>query len=146
MSNPLPDEISNSEDRGDDTQRRFRYQAAYAALLSLFLLDSKFGYEALYCEQLEDILIKHLNNKFIGIQVKTRETTRGPFKFQDPEIMHTLQRFTEHEKNFPNEFLGYLICSNCGFLEKNDASSLIHCLKVLRKQRLKVMSLRNRLF
>lgn len=129
----MPDEVSNSEDRGDDTQRRFRFQAAYAASLSLMLLNGNSEYEALYCEQLEDILVKLTNNKFIGIQVKTRENTRGPFKFQDPEIMHTLERFVRHEKDFPNHFLNYVICSNCGFVEKNDSSSLSHCLKILTK-------------
>jgi hypothetical protein len=133
LHNNLPDEVSNSEDRGDDTQRRFRFQAAYAASLSLLLLNENSEYEALYCEQLEDILVKLTNNKFIGIQVKTRENTRGPFKFQDPEIMHTIERFVRHEKDFPNHFLNYVICSNCGFVEKKDSSSLSHCLKILTK-------------
>ena len=131
MPDNMPDEVSNSEDKGDDTQRRFRFQAAYAASLSLLLFNRNSEYEALYCEQFEDILVKLKNNKFIGVQVKTRENTRGPFKFQDPEIMHALERFAKHEKDFPNYFLSYIICSNCGFVEKNDSSSLSHCLKVV---------------
>lgn len=133
MSINLPDKVSNSEDRGDDTQRRFRFQAAYAASLSLMLLNGNSEYETLYCEQLEDILVKLTNNKFIGVQVKTRENTRGPFKFQDPEIMNALERFVRHEKDFPDHFLNYVICSNCGFVERNDSSSLSHCLKVVTK-------------
>jgi hypothetical protein len=133
LPNNIPNETSNSQDRGDDTQRRFRFQAAFAASLSLMLLDNDSDYDSLYCEQLEDILVGLKNSMFIGVQVKTREIARGPFKFQDQEIMHTLERFVGHEKEFPNQFLNYVICSNCGFVEKNDSSSLTHCLKVLVK-------------
>lgn len=98
----------------------------------MLLLENS-NYEGLYCEQFEYILIKLKNNTFIGIQVKTRQVTLGPFKFQDPEIMATLERFVRHEKDFPNLFVRYDICSNCGFLEKEDPSSLVHCLKTLMK-------------
>ena len=92
-------------------------------------------YDLVYCEQLEDILVKLKNDKFIGIQVKTREIGRGPFRFQDPEIMHSLERFVIHERDFPNQFLNYDICSSVGFLEKKDASDLGYCLKKLNEQK-----------
>jgi len=47
-----PDELP-SEDRGADTQRRFRYQAAYAAIRALELLRDDTGREELICEQFE---------------------------------------------------------------------------------------------
>jgi hypothetical protein len=63
-----PDELP-SEDPGADTQRRFRYQAAYAAIRALDLLRDDTGREELICEHFEDILLKRAEGTFTGIQV-----------------------------------------------------------------------------
>lgn len=111
----IPPDGLPSEDPGADTQRRFRYQAAYAALRLLELLRDETGLEELICEQFEDILLKHGERNFTGIQVKTRATGRMPFKATDPAMIHSLARFIDHEQRCPNCFSGFVIATNCGF-------------------------------
>jgi hypothetical protein len=129
-----PDKILDGKDRGDDTQRRFRYQAGYAAFISLDLLSEDSDFTEIFCELHEDILVKRKDDTFVGIQVKTRDATRGLFKFGDPGIMKSLKRFIMSEKEFPGKFERYVICSNCGFWkEKKDASNLVYCLDLIRE-------------
>lgn len=129
-----PDRRLNKSDRGDDTQRRFRYQAGYAASVSLYLIEEDSEFEEIFCEQFEDILIRRKDGTFVGIQVKTRDVNLGPFTFGDPEVMNSLKRFVTTEREFPGKFRKYVLCSNCGFWQKKkDASNLVHCLGLIRK-------------
>jgi len=129
-----PDKVLSKRDRGDDTQRRYRYQAAYAALISLDLLRKDSEFEEIFCEQHEDILVRGKDKKFIGIQVKTRKPSCGPFTFSDREIIDSLIRFLKLEKEHPNQFKGYVIAANCGFWQKSQNDrNLVFCLKALRR-------------
>lgn len=65
-----PDEVIDRTDPGDDMQRRLRYQATRAVMLSLSLLDDDAETEEIFCEHHEDLLIKKKGNRFIGEQVK----------------------------------------------------------------------------
>ena len=58
-----PNQEISTSDPGDDVQRRFRYQAAYAAFLSLQLLNEDSEFQEIYCEQREDALIRKKNEK-----------------------------------------------------------------------------------
>lgn len=51
-----PANTLDTKDPGDDVQRRFRYQAAYAAILSLALLDENSEFEEVFCEHLTHAL------------------------------------------------------------------------------------------
>ena len=116
---PLPpDKLLNETNRGGDTQRRYRYQAAYAALVSLDLLNVESEFEEIFCEHYEDILVKRKDNTFIGIQVKTREVGRGSFTFNDPEVINSIGRFIKCEQNFPKFFKSYVLAASCGFWKK----------------------------
>jgi hypothetical protein len=130
-SPPNPDEILNPDDKGDESLKRFHYQASYAALEAVRLLDEKLNYESVYCEQVEDILVKFKNGKFMGIQVKTKDD--GWFTFNDPHIIKSLKRFIEHESKFPDKFVRYVLCTNCGFSRDKTASNLSYCLSLIRK-------------
>jgi len=125
---PSPDE-THSKDPGDDTQRRFRYQASCAALLALELLDEDSEFEEIYCEQYEDILIRRKDGKFVGRQVKTRELHLGPFKTFEEAMIKSLTRFTILERDFPGKFAHYGIATNNGFFkkkgDKNDLQYII---------------------
>jgi hypothetical protein len=128
-----PDKDLSDTDRGDDTQRRYRYQAAYAALISLGLLKKKTEFEEIFCEHHEDILIRGKDGKFIGIQVKTRKPGIGAFTFSDREIITSLKRFLELELAYPDHFKRYVIAASCGFWQKNpNDSNLVHCLDAIR--------------
>ncbi|MBD2291974.1 DUF4297 domain-containing protein [Anabaena sphaerica FACHB-251] len=109
-----------SQDRGDDTLRRFRYQITYAAILSLSLLDDKNEISAIYCEHHEDIELETVDGKFIGIQVKTKEKEQHPFKSYDDQVIKSIRRFIQHELKYPDKFEKYIIAANCGFWDETD--------------------------
>jgi hypothetical protein len=128
-----PEGQLDETDKGDDAQRRFRYQAAFAASLGLSLLAQELEVEAVFCEHHEDILVKRRNNLFDGIQVKTRLPKNGPFVFGDKEIMHSLERFVKLEDKYTDQFRRYVICSNCDFFEREkNSNNLVYCLDLVR--------------
>lgn len=123
-----------SEDPGDDIQRRYRYQAACAAIFSLSLLSVNSEFECLYCEHHEDILIKKVDGNFIAIQVKTQKSSLGAFTANHKDILKSLKRFVIFEKDFPGKFSGYVLATNCGFWEKEkNSSNLKYILKEIKK-------------
>ncbi|MBW4576358.1 MAG: DUF4297 domain-containing protein [Aphanothece sp. CMT-3BRIN-NPC111] len=135
MNQPLTPENVLSNDPGDETQRRFRYQAAYAAIQCLSLLEEDPENVFIYCEHHEDVLVKKKNETFIGIQVKTRATGKEPFKANDNEMQNSIKRFIEHEINFANSFCRYLIAANCGFWhEKKNGANLHYILELCQKE------------
>lgn len=116
MDNPnKPDIVVSKTDKGDDIQRRFRYQCTYAAILSLYMFETDSIIEEVYCEMHEDILLKLKSGKFCGIQVKTRENHLGPFNLDDSEIKKSIIRFIQHESKFEDKFEYYTIATNAGF-------------------------------
>lgn len=128
-----PDSVLNKTDVGDDTQRRFRYQAAYAAILSLELLKEEPEFEEIFCEHHEDILVKMKDKTFRGIQVKTRKEGLELFKASDPKIINALKRFIRLEKEFPNSFSKFVLATNYGFWQKRkNGSNLPYILELVR--------------
>jgi hypothetical protein len=118
-----PDTILNEADPGDDVQRRFGFQAAKAAMLSLSLLDPDAEVEEVYCEQHEDVLVKKRTSRFVGYQVKSKLDGSGPHKSTDDEIIRSMERFVEHECQFGQHFDKYVIGSNAGFWDEDKTTS-----------------------
>lgn len=117
-------------DTGDDTQRRFRYQAAYAAMISLDLLNPTSEFKELFCEHHEDILVRKKDDSFIGIQVKTRKSGKDLFKANDPEVIHSFKRFVEQCVQYPNQYSAYVLATNYAFWTgKNNSQNLKHLLQ-----------------
>jgi hypothetical protein len=138
---PPPDRVLSDTDRGDDTQRRYRYQAAYAALISLDLLREDSEFEEIFCEHHEDILVRGKDKKFVGIQVKTRKLGGGAFTFSDLEITTSLIRFLKLEKKYPDHFKRYVIAANCGFWQKSQSdSNLVYCLDAIKENNATVLN------
>jgi hypothetical protein len=144
LSGNLPNTKVDNKDPGDMVQNRFRFQAAYAGYTTLRLLGENSEYDCIYCEQYEDVLVKLKNGLFIGIQVKTKDKSLGPFKFNDDEIMLSIKRFIRHEIEFPKRFSNYIIGTNAGFASGTNDNNLrlilenvkkchgsIKCLKIL---------------
>lgn len=128
-----PDSVLSKTDIGDDIQRRFRYQATYAAILALSLLDEKSEFNEIFCEHHEDILIKLKDGTFRGIQVKTRKEGLEPFKASDPEIIKALKKFIKLEKGFFGHFSRFVLATNCGFwYERKNGSNLPYILELAR--------------
>src|SRR4051812_5463400 len=82
----------DASDPGDETQRRFRYQATYAACLAIGILDPESGLDEIFCEHHEDIIAVYSNTDCVGIQVKTRLDGSIPFKSGDDEVIRSIQR------------------------------------------------------
>jgi len=122
----------DTRDRGDDIQRRFRYQNTCAAIFSLKLLDEEPEFIEMYCEHYEDILIKKHDNKFVGIQVKTRKKQK-PFKTIDPPVKVSLKRFFKLEKSHGQKFSRYVLYTNVGFWqERKNHNNLDYLINKIR--------------
>jgi hypothetical protein len=125
-----PDQVLNPGDPGDDIQRRFRYQAVRACCYILALFDDEEGIDEVFCEHHEDILLKYQSGTFLGIQIKTKLDGSVPLKAGDTEVIRSLKRFVETEKEFPGYFDGYLLASNSGFWrDARNGSNLQHVLE-----------------
>src|SRR3954453_12021972 len=110
-----PGDILDTEDPGDDVQRRFRYQHAYAAIQCLKLLEPTSEFVAVYCENHEDVLLRRHNGRYVGVQVKTRQFEGEPFKASDAAVMKSIARFARLERDFPDQFDAYHFVTNHGF-------------------------------
>jgi Cap4 dsDNA endonuclease len=130
-----PESTSPVEDAGADTQRRFRHQACYAAMLSLGLLEDNGPLEELYCEHHDDIVLRLKSGLFRAIQLKTRLVGGVPFKAGDDEVITSLHRFAMLEVSFRGRFEAYLLASNVGFWhERKNGSNLEHVLATCKKE------------
>ncbi len=129
-----PNQEISTSDPGDDVQRRFRYQAAYAAFLSLQLLDEDSEFQEIYCEQHEDALIRKKNEKFIGAQVKTRLPGKDPYKSNDEEIISSIVRFIDLHEKYPEQFDLFVIATNHAFWneEKSDPKNIKYILTLAK--------------
>jgi hypothetical protein len=125
----------DTADTGDDTQRRFRYQAAYAAILSLELLNPSSDFDELFCEHHEDILVKKKDASFIGVQVKTRESGRDLFKANDSEIVSALTRFVEQYIQYPNQYSRFVLATNYAFWRvRSNSQNLYYLLNLAQAE------------
>ncbi len=130
QTTPPPDQVLNPNDPGDATRRRNRYQDVRAACYILALFDDQEEIVEVICEQQEDVLIKRVNGRFRGVQIKTREDGSVPFKAVDEEMVKSLQRFIQEERDFPAHFEQFVLGCNCGFWqEKKNGSNLPHLLE-----------------
>lgn len=134
-SEPTPDRELDRTDPGDDTQRRFRYQATYAAIIALGLLHHDSELLEVFCEHHEDILARRKDGTFAGIQVKTRIEGRNPFKSHDSDVLHTVRRFVELFLDYPSHFSRFVLATNHGFWRerKTDFANLDHVLQLAKE-------------
>jgi hypothetical protein len=99
----------------------------------LALFDDQEEIVEIICEQQEDVLVKRASGRFRGIQIKTREDGSVPFKAVDEEVVKSLQRFIEEEREFPDKFEHFVLGCNCGFWqEKKNGSNLHHLLDLAK--------------
>lgn len=130
-----PTDTLSTGDPGDETQRRFRYQAAYGALLCLQLLDDDGDIQEIFCEHHEDLLVRKNTGKWTGIQIKTRRPDLGPFKSDEDAILHAIQRFVLLDREFPEQFEAFVIVANCDFWRATEnGKNLEYVITVLREK------------
>ncbi len=130
-----PENTVSETDKGDDVQRRFRYQAFFASLILLELLKEDTEFDEVFCEHHEDTLVKKRDGTFIGIQVKTRLSGREPFKADEEQILNSLYRFVEQELQFPGLFVKFIIATNYTFWaeEKENSRNLRYLISLAKE-------------
>lgn len=109
---PTPDVVPATGDPGDETARRYRYQWAYAAIVCCVLLDDTEDVAEVLCEQHEDVLVRHTDATFTGLQVKTRSSDQEVWKTGDPALRSSCARFAALEGKFPGRFKEFQFLTN----------------------------------
>jgi Cap4 dsDNA endonuclease len=130
-----PGNVLDTKDPGDDVQRRFRYQHAYAAIQCLKLLEPGAEFVAVYCENHEDVLLRRRNGLYVGVQVKTKKFDKEPFKSTDPAVMKSIARFAYLEHSFPGRFDAFHLVTNHGFWTEGEDERCLAFLKDRIRQR-----------
>ncbi len=129
----LPDATRSSGDPGDDTASRFTYQWTYAAILTCMLLDTTMDVIEVFCEHHEDILLKHGDATFTGVQVKTRNHGADPWKATDPVVVSACRRFIQLEMAYPGRFRRFILASNHAFMTGKTTGTCLPHLIALAK-------------
>jgi hypothetical protein len=132
--NPIdtPANVIDKTDRGDDIQRRFRYQTNYCVLKALQLLAAETQFLAIYCEQIEDLLVELSNGRFCGIQIKTRELDQAPIKANDDVAIAALARFCIKDAQFPGQFESFILVTNFVFFRGSGGDAIRNVLECAR--------------
>lgn len=130
MTDLSPENVLDDRDPGDDTLRRYRYQATYAAILAVRIAHQDPGtpreFVEVFCEHHDDILLKLPSGRFQAVQVKTQQLGGNPFKSSDVEVKTALGKFVSKQMAFANSFERFLIVTNHQFFRKDNKASLFH--------------------
>jgi hypothetical protein len=105
-------DTSLSNDIGDEITNRFRYQWFISAITCCMLLDQSEDIQEVFCEHHEDILIKHLNGLFTGIQIKTRESDQPLWKASDESVINAFTKFVSLDNKYKNQFQSFIFITN----------------------------------
>jgi hypothetical protein len=103
---------SFSNDIGDEISSRFRYQWIISAITCCLLLDQGENVQEVFCEYYEDILIKHFDDLFTGIQIKTRESDQPFWKAGDESVIKAFAKFVTLDKQYPEQFRAFKFITN----------------------------------
>ena len=125
---PAPDQTLASADPGDETARRYRFQWTWAAIVCCKLFDDTEDVVEVFCEQHEDVLLKHRDGKFTGHQVKTRESDQPVWKAGDSQVQCAFARFVRLDLDYPGFFRAFRFLTNHPLHAANNAQSLRYVL------------------
>lgn len=129
MSDRTPSTTTPREDVGAETGYRFTYQDAWAATLACSLLEEVTEFVEMFCEHHEDVLLKRVDGKYVGIQIKTRQLSGSPWKCLDDEVVSALGRFVVLDGTFPTQFLKFIFATNHFFYQaEKNGNNLRHVL------------------
>ena len=118
-SAPTPLDVMDSDDPGDDTQRRFRYQHAYGVILLAGTISGKLGYRALWCEHHEDLLAEREDSLFDSFLLKTRQPERGHWECNAEALVLSVGRCVELDDLFPGQIATFNFVSNALHLDSD---------------------------
>lgn len=129
---PTPDQVLASGDPGDDTARRYRYQWTYAAISCCLMLDDTEDTVEVFCEHHEDVLLKHADNTFSGLQIKTRSSDQDVWKTGDDAFTKSCARFAKLEGDFPGQFRRFRFLTNHPLHAAKNNQDICHVLGIIR--------------
>ncbi len=107
--------MAATDDPGDETQRNFRYQHAYGAILLVAAAAGLHPYQAIWCEHHEDLLAERTDATYDAFQVKTRRPEIGDWTLADEAMRHSVKRFVELHHKFGSSIRLFYIVSNADF-------------------------------
>lgn len=113
-----------STDVGDETASRFRYQYTISAITCCMLLDQSEDIQEVFCEHHEDILIKHNDGQFTGIQVKTRADDQPLWKTSDKTLISSLIKFVLLDNQYPKQFKDFKFITNYSFQSSSNSKDI----------------------
>ena len=129
---PPPDQLPATGDPGDETARRYRYQWTYAAIVCCTTLDDTQGVIEVFCEHHEDVLIKHADESFSGLQIKTRAPDQDLWRTTDEGVRTAFARFAHLEAVFPGRFREFVFLTNHPLYSAANGRSIRHTLSQFR--------------
>ena len=130
-----PIDVLDTDDPGDETLARFRYQCSAAAINCVRLILDEHKAVTVICENFEDILIECSDGSFIGLQIKTRQLQSDPFTATEVVIIKSLRKFCELDRRFPGQFCNFDFSTNHSFWEKSETDrNLKWILKSLKER------------
>lgn len=118
-----------STDVGDETSNRFRYQWVLSAIICCMLLDEAEDVQEVFCEHHEDVLIKHINGLFTGIQVKTRASNQPLWKSSDEDVVKTFARFVILDSQYPGQFQAFKFITNHPIQSSSNGQDIAYMLR-----------------
>lgn len=129
---PSPDKVAATGDPGDDTARRYRYQWTYAAVVCCMLLDPTEDVVEVFCEHHEDVLIRHIDGLFSGLQIKTRASGQDMWKTSDESVRGACARFAKLEGNFQSRFRAFRFLTNHSLYTVANGQDLRYVLRTIK--------------
>ena len=118
-----------SKDVGDETSNRFRYQWVLSAIICCMLMDQAEDVQEVFCEHHEDILVKHINGLFTGIQVKTRASDQPLWKSSDEDVVKAFARFVILDSQYPGQFQAFKFITNHPIQSSSNGKDIAYLLR-----------------
>jgi hypothetical protein len=97
------------------------------------LLDDTEDVVDVFCEQHEDVLLKHADGMFTGVQVKTRNSDQEVWRTSDEGLHSALVRFVMLDSTFPGQFREFLFLTNHAFHSGRNGQNPCHVLSEIRR-------------
>lgn len=127
-----PDLVLATGDPGDETARRYRYQWTYAAISCCLMLDDTQDTIEVFCEHHEDVLLKHADSTFSGLQIKTRASDQELWKTGDEAFTKSCARFAKLEADFPGQFRQFKFLTNHPLHAAKNNQDICHVLAIIK--------------
>ena len=112
-----PATTADTSDPGDQTQRNFRYQHAYGAILLTAAATGQRQYKAIWCEHHDDFLAEITDNHFDAYQIKTRKPEIGKWQINHSQLKSSIKHFVMLKNTFGDNIKNFYFVTNSEFLD-----------------------------